>query len=214
MPSDARSDAPPDDDSLAARAVRRRAGDRYAVAEKEVRRILDVGLELMRENPDGDVRIADITRRAEVSNDAFYRAFRSKSDLMAAIADEGTRRLRSYVRHIMGKADDPAERVRACALAVLAQAVDEEVAATTRAVLRHVPRTQAGGFLSVERELADLLVDPLAELGSPDPRADALVTACSLFGCMEHFLWSSARPTDDQVESVVSWVLRAAGGPR
>jgi len=131
MPSDTRPDAPPDDDSLVARAVRRRAGDRYAVAEKEVRRILDVGLELMRENPDGDVRIADITRRAEVSNDAFYRAFRSKSDLMAAIADEGSRRLAGYVRHAMGKQADPAERVRAGALAVLAQAVDQEVAATT-----------------------------------------------------------------------------------
>jgi AcrR family transcriptional regulator len=214
MPSDTRPDAPPDDDSLVARAVRRRAGDRYAVAEKEVRRILDVGLELMRENPEGDVRIADITRRAEVSNDAFYRAFRSKSDLMAAIADEGSRRLAGYVRHAMGKQADPAERVRAGALAVLAQAVDQEVAATTRAVLRHVSRTQARGFLGVERELADLLVDPLTELGSPDPQADALVTACSLFGCMEHFLWSAAQPTDDQVESVVSWVLRAAGGPR
>jgi AcrR family transcriptional regulator len=205
------------EDSLVAQAVRRRTGDRQVAAENEVRRLLDVGLELMRENPTAEVRVADITRRAGVSNDAFYRTFKGKSDLMAAIADEGTRRLRSYVRHQIGKAGDPVGRVRACVRAVLAQASDPEVASTSRAVLRHVPRSsesRSNGFVDVEDEIAEQLAEPLAELGSADPQADALVAACSLFGYMEHFLWSGRTPTEEQVESIVTWIVNAVGGAR
>jgi AcrR family transcriptional regulator len=208
---------PAADESLVAQAVRRRAGDRQTAAENEVRRLLEVGLALMRENPTTDVRVADIIRRAGVSNDAFYRAFKGKAELMAAIADEGSRRLRSYVRHQVGKAADPVAKVRACVRAVLAQATDEEVASTSRAVLQHVPRasaTRANGFVDVEDEIALLLVAPLGELGSTDPRADGLVAACSVFGYMEHFLWSGRTPTEKQVEDMVTWIVTAAGGLR
>jgi AcrR family transcriptional regulator len=207
---------PTNDESLLARAVRRRAGDRQATAEDEVRSLLDVGLALMRENPTGEVRIADIVKQAEVSNDAFYRAFRGKADLMAAIADDGTRRLIGYVRHQVEKTTDPVERVRACVRAVLAQATDPDVAVTTRAVLRHVPRgteSRMVGAVEVEARIAELLVGPLGELGAAEAESDSLVASCALFGFMEHFLWSERRPTEEQAEHVVSWILAAVGAP-
>src|SRR5215212_4521030 len=124
------------DESLVSRAVRRRTGDRQVAAEAEIRRLLDVGLALMAEDPAANPRIADIVGRAGVSNDAFYRAFRGKDELMAAIADDGARRLISYVRHQRDKESEPGRRVRASIEAVLSQATDPGIAATTRAVLR------------------------------------------------------------------------------
>jgi len=201
-------------ESLVAQAVRRRTGDRYAAAEHEVRRILDVGLALMREDPDGNPKIADIVRRAGVSNDAFYRAFRSKHDLMAAIVDDGSRRLLDYVRHQRDKADDPLGKIRACVVAVLQQAANPEVARTTRAVLRHTqgaPTSHAPTVLVRER-IAELLAESLAERGSPDPARDAMVGACAAFSLMEQFLWTQRTPSDADVDHVVAWISRTGPG--
>ncbi|WP_181782056.1 TetR/AcrR family transcriptional regulator [Pseudonocardia pini] len=204
---------PPPDESLLARAARRRTGDRLAAAEDEVRRLLDVGLELMRENPGDSPRIADIVRRAGVSNDAFYRAFRSKDDLMAAIADDGSRRLVDYLRHQRDKQSDPAAQVEAVARGVLAQAGDREVAVATRAVLRNVGRAprSGGGALEVRSRIADLLEPALTALGSPDPVRDALMASCGMFALMEQFLWEEREPDEADVDHLVGWVTAAAG---
>src|SRR5215211_3424623 len=126
-----------EDESLLVQAVRRRTGDRVAAAEAEVRRLLDVGLELMTEAPESTPKVADIVRRAGVSNDAFYRAFGGKAELMAAIADD--------------KAPDPREQLAGSVRAVMRQAADPVVADTTRAVLRNTSaqRTGEGGSPAV-----------------------------------------------------------------
>ncbi|WP_170231409.1 TetR/AcrR family transcriptional regulator [Pseudonocardia kunmingensis] len=179
------------------------------MAEDEVRRLLDVGLELMREDPAGNPKIAEIVRRARVSNDAFYRAFRSKDDLMAAIADDGARRLLGHVRHQRDKHVDPVEQIRACVLAVFKQAADPEVAATTRAVLRHTTRAAkpSSGGVELRKQLSDLLAESLAACGSADPARDALVAACAVFAVMEQFLWTERAPSDDDVEHLVAWIV-------
>jgi AcrR family transcriptional regulator len=202
------------DESLAARAVRRRTGDRYASAEDEVRRLLDVSLELMREDPAAHPKIAEIVRRARVSNDAFYRAFRSKDDLMAAIADDGARRLLGHLRHQRDKHTDPVEQIRACVQAVFKQAADPEVAATTRAVLRNTPHgaKSASGGAELRQRIADLLVEPLTACGSRDPARDALVASCAMFAVMEQFLWTERAPMTADVEHLVSWVVPTAPG--
>jgi AcrR family transcriptional regulator len=198
------------DESLVARAVRRRTGGRQAAAEEEIGRLLEVGLRLMQEDPAGSPRIADIVRAAGVSNDAFYRAFRGKDDLMAAIVDDGARRLLGYVRHQRDKEPDAAAQLRACVEAVFSQAVDPRIAATTRAVLRSAagaqPRT--AGVVGVRERLAGELVGPLRALPSSDPERDALVVAVATFAVMEQFLWGEQVPTADDVEHFVAFVLR------
>jgi AcrR family transcriptional regulator len=207
------SDPAQGEESLAAQAVRRRIGDRQAAAEEEIARLLDVGLRLMREDPSANPRIADIVREAGVSNDAFYRAFRSKDDLMAAIADDGARRLLSYVRHQRDKATDPADQLRACVVAVFAQAIDPVIAATTRAVIGRTsgagqPRTVA--VADVRERLAAELTGPLRGLGSTDPDRDALIAACATFALMEHYLWGEQAPSDDDVDHLVRFLLGGA----
>ena len=60
--------------------------------------------------------VAEIVREAGLSNQAFYRHFASKDDLVAAIVDAGARRLASYVEHRMAAFDDPVDQVRASML--------------------------------------------------------------------------------------------------
>jgi AcrR family transcriptional regulator len=201
--------SPQTDESLAAMAVRRRTGDRQTSAEDEVRRLLDVGLQLMRDDPNGNPKIADIVRLAKVSNDAFYRAFKSKDDLMAAIVDDGARRLFGYISHQRAKATDPVGEIRACVVAVLQQATDPEIARTTRAVMRHAGHGAAGngGGVQVRRQVGELIADSLARHGSPDPDRDGLVAASAAFGVMEQFLWNGRTPTEDDLEHLLGWIL-------
>ena len=204
-----------DEESLAAQAVRRRSGQRLAAAEAEVRRLLDVGLALMTEDPAREPKVADIVRRAGVSNDAFYRAFPGKAELMAAIADDGGRRLIDYVRHQRDKADGPREQLAVCLRAVMRQAADPHVADTTRAVLRNAVHRGAGeGSNPVVRDrFAALLADPLRELASADPERDATVMARAAFAVMEHHLWGQGEPSKADVDHLVRFLLRGAGVP-
>jgi AcrR family transcriptional regulator len=187
-------------DSLAVLAARRRTAARYAAARGEVRRILDATLELMRANPADEVRIADVVRGAGLSNDAFYRTFRGKGELMAALADDATRQLLADVAQQANEHTDTVEQVRACVRTVLRQAADPEVAATTRAVLRHAPRARgAQDAAQLQTGLAELL----GGLAVPEP----LIAAGAIIALMEHYLWAERQPPHDAVDRLVSWVL-------
>ncbi|SHN17285.1 TetR/AcrR family transcriptional regulator [Cryptosporangium aurantiacum] len=201
--------------SLRASAVERRLSVRRADAEDEVRRLLDVGLSMMREHPTGDLRVATIVRAAGVSNKAFYRSFGGKDELMAAVADDGARRMVSYVRHQRDKSADPGEQVRLAVRAVLHQARDQEAATTARAVLRlafRSPQFRAAGGYDVQEGLADVLAGPLAALGSTDVERDSLLAACAAISLMEHHLWREQPPSTADEERLVGWILRAGGG--
>src|ERR1700716_1322317 len=99
--------------TLADRAVGRRLAPARELAETDVRALMDAGLALLRaEAPGRSPRVADIVAAAGLSNDAFYRYCASKDDLVAAIVEDGSRRLVTYVRHQMDKGDDAAARLR------------------------------------------------------------------------------------------------------
>ena len=179
----------------------------------EVRRLLDAGREVMRRNGTGArAKVADIVATAGLSNEAFYRHFPSKDALVTAILEDGTQRLRSYLAHQMDKADDPADQVRRWVEGVLAQAADEEVAATTLAVLWNAGG--AGdrlGSTAASAPLAELLVAPLGALGSDDPERHAALAGHAVVGALSEHLWSTTRPSRADVEATTAFVLRGAG---
>ena len=90
-------------DAIAKQSLARREAQ-YA---SEVRRLLDAGLEVMREcGTASSPRVADIVAAAGLSNDAFYRHFASKEALVAAILEDGSARLTSYLRPPDGEGVD------------------------------------------------------------------------------------------------------------
>jgi AcrR family transcriptional regulator len=202
--------------SLRDLAVSRRLADRRAVAEDEVRRLIDAGLALMRDDPTGNARIADIVRRAGVSNDVFYRSFGGKDELMAAVSDDGARRLISYVRHARDKAPDPAGQIRLCVTAIMHQADDPEAAATARTVLRHVGRApgfRREGGVDVQAGLGEVLGTSFAALGSADPARDGMLAAGAALMLMQRYLWAGRPPAPADVDHLLDWILRAVTPP-
>jgi AcrR family transcriptional regulator len=117
---------------LALRSVDRAIERRRAAYEEEVRRLLQAGFELVRREGVLEPRVDEIVAEAGLSNQAFYRHFRSKDELLLALLDDGICTLRSYVDHRMSKARTPERKIRSWIAGVLEQALNEDAASATR----------------------------------------------------------------------------------
>lgn len=200
---------PSSGEDVATRIARRTLTARGPDYPAEVRRLLDAGREVMRRNGTrARARVADIVAEAGLSNDAFYRHFASKDVLVAAIIEDGTERLQAYLAHQMAKESSAAAKVRRWVDGVLAQAADEQVAATTLAVMWNAGNVadQPSGP-SAGAALAPLLREPFAQLGSANPDLDAAMAAHAVMGRMTDHLWQRTRPSRRETSYIVSfWV--------
>jgi AcrR family transcriptional regulator len=194
--------------SLAERAALRAVDARVRTSEQEVRRLLDAGLALMTEGgTDTPPRLTDIIRSAGLSNQAFYKYFAGKDELVAAVIDDGERRLVGYVQRQLSDAGDE-DALRVFVRAVTSQATDPEVAAATRAVLWNANR--AVGVSSIRSRqlhelLAGVLVAPLRRLGSADAERDAAVITGAVTSFMLDNLWRQEAPSDADVEHLLAF---------
>ena len=180
----------------------------------EVRRLLDAALDIMRTcGTTSRPRVADIVAAAGLSNDAFYRHFPSKDALVAALLEDGTERLQSYLAHQMAKAATPQAKVRRWVEGVLSQAADEDIASTTLAVLWNGGSVGEGlptGRPSASLPLAVLLREPFADLGAADPDLDAALAAHAVVGQLSEWLWERARPSRAAIDHVADVCLAMA----
>jgi AcrR family transcriptional regulator len=196
---------------LADRIAQRTMTKRGASYAGEVRRLLDAGLDVMRKcGTTSRARVSDIVAAAGLSNDAFYRYFPSKDALVVAILEDGAERLRSYLTHQMAKESTPERKIRRWVEGVLSQAVDEDIAATTLAVLWNAGSGGEGlasGHSSINAPLATLLREQYAALGSSDPDLDALLASHATIGTLSDHLWRRTRPTRGEIDHVVAFCL-------
>ncbi len=222
MPNSIPADTIPADDAsgtgVAARIAQRTLSRRGTDYAGEVRRLLDAALDVMRAcGTTSRPRVADIVAAAGLSNDAFYRHFPSKDALVAALLEDGTERLQSYLAHQMAKEATAGGKVRRWVEGVLAQAADEDIAATTLSVLWNGGSVGEGlptGRPSASRPLATLLLEPFAELGSADPDLDASLAAHAVVGQLSDWLWARVRPSSAAIDHVADLCLAIATAPR
>jgi AcrR family transcriptional regulator len=200
--------------AVTARIARQWVERRGVDHEGEVRRLLDAALDVVRRcGTTSRPRVADIVAAAGVSNDAFYRYFPSKDALFAAILEDGTERLRSYLAHQMAKEPAAEGQVRRWVEGVLAQAVDDDIASTTLAVLWNGGSVGEGlpsGRPSASHPLATLLHEPFATLGSADPELDAVLAAHAVVGRLSDHLWSRTTPSAATIGHVTEVCLAIA----
>lgn len=198
---------------VARRIARQTLDRRRPDYTEEVRRLIDAGRTVMRRcGTDSRPRVADIVAEADLSNEGFYRHFASKDALVAAILDDGTERLLSYLAHQMGKEATAEDRVRCWVEGVLSQAADEESAATTLAVLWNAAslgRTMAASHPSTSARLATLLHQPLVDLHGVDPELDAELVAHAVVGRLNDLLWGRRKPTRAETDRLVGFCLAA-----
>jgi AcrR family transcriptional regulator len=197
---------------VAARIAQRTLAKRGADYASEIRRLLDAALEVMRQGGTAyRPRVADIVAAAGLSNEAFYRHFPSKDALIAALLEDGTERLASYVAHQMSKEPTAEGKVRRWVEGVLSQ-TREQIAATTLAVLwnsGNIGESFGSGRHSASIPMAALLHEPFAQLGSADPALDASLAAHATLGKIADYLWQRATPSPAEIDHITEFCLRA-----
>jgi len=118
--------------SVAERSVLRALASRQLVYTQEVNRLIAACLIVSERTGNFDPRVGDILAEAGLSNQAFYRHFQSKEELLLAVLDQGGRQLDVYLRKRMAAQAEPIDKVRAWVRGFTAQAIRPKAAAATR----------------------------------------------------------------------------------
>lgn len=203
------SDVTTDDLSGALRAAVDRGIAKYRVgATREVESILDAALRVAERSAPSAPRVADIVAEAGTSNQAFYRYFAGKDDLMRAVRQRGTLRLRTYLAHQIAKHDRPDDQLEAWIRGVLTQATDRRAARQSAAVNLQLAQHHDVDDAELD-ELQALLIEPLTAGGSDDPARDAAAIFEAVFGTLRRHLARSTTPSAEDADHLVAFSRRA-----
>ena len=151
------------------RAALRSLAGRQLAYQAEIQRLLDAAFTLIQQTGALEPRVGEIVREAGLSNQAFYRHFRSKHELLVAVLDRGVELLAGYLAHRMEGASSPSARVRAWLDGLLAQALDPSAADATRPFA--LARGRLAEFYPQEIAESERRVTALAEVALRDARA-------------------------------------------
>lgn len=202
--------------SHASRAVERTLARHRAAYESEVRRLVEATLVLIERTGRLQPTVSDILRESGLSNQAFYKHFRSKDELFVAVLDEGMRILASYLDHQMSAAGDPRERVRAWLAGLLEQALNPDAAAATRPFTLsrdQLARRFADDVAESERQLTRLVAaairdgDDAGTMTSTNPERDAESLYHLGMGWIEARLRESVPPDREDAERLIEFAL-------
>lgn len=183
---------------------------------EEVERLVQASFSLIRDSGRLEPRVSEIVRRAGLSNQAFYRHFRSKDELLLTVLDEGVRQLTGYLHHQMQAEPSAEGRVRAWLEGIAAQALDAEAAAATRPFALSRARLSELFPSEVElseRQLIELLRQAIAagvaagELPQADPERDAETLYTLAMGWVQRKLAQPAQPEPADAALLVEFAL-------
>jgi AcrR family transcriptional regulator len=202
------------DSPVAERVASRTLALRSEAYTEEVRRLVDAAYTIMRRTGSLEPRVHDIVREARLSNQAFYRHFRSKDELLVAILDDGRQQLVTYLEHVMAGATTAEDRVRSWIRGVMEQARNAAAAENTRPFAINTVRL-ADQFPDEIARSRELVIRPLraavAEAGG-DPQRDADAVYHLVIGCMNDALVARRRPSRDEVDHLERFVLGGLHG--
>jgi AcrR family transcriptional regulator len=202
------------DPPLAERVASRALAARSEAYADEVRRLIEAGYSVMRRTGSLEPRVSDIVREAGLSNQAFYRHFSGKDELLVAILDDGQRQLVAYLEHRMSGAPTADARIGAWVEGVMQQARNPAAADNTRPFAINSARL-ADRFPEEVARSRELLVRPLretvAEVGG-DPQRDADAVYHLVIGCLNDALVARRRPSNRDVEHLEQFVLGGLRG--
>ncbi len=155
--------------------------------------------------------MCDIVAEAGSSNKAFHRYFAGKDELILAVMERGVGIVVSYLEHQMAKEAAPTDKIVRWIEGTLAQ-----VAApiwSAKAAPRPVRCRPYANWRTVDQEmmrpLRDLLVEPVAALGSNDVDRNVEAVFCCTAAPMRRYLGSAAQSED--ISHVVQFCLNGLG---
>ena len=199
--------------SRAAAAVVRALDDRQREATEEVERILTAAVRVMqRVSPDAP-RVSDIVAEAGVSNKAFYKYFAGKDDLILAVMERGVGLVVSYLDHQMAKEAAPEDKIARWISGALAQVADPELIGMSRALVGQMSDSDKRRLAEEESmaSMRELLLEPVRQLGRPDPARDAEAVFVCTVGTMRRYVDSTDQPGRADIDHLVRFCLRGLG---
>jgi AcrR family transcriptional regulator len=198
---------------VADRAVSRSLASRHEAYSDEVRRLVEAGYSVMRRKGTVEPRVGDIVREAGLSNQAFYRHFRGKDELLLAVLDDGQRRLVGYLEHRLAAVDAGPDQVKVWIEGVIEQARNRDAAENTRPFAIGGARL-ADRFPEEIRRSRELVIAPLRaaiKAAGGDPQRDADAVYELVMGSMNEALVRRELPSDADVAHLVDFALKAIG---
>ncbi len=146
---------------------------RSETARIEVERLVRAAFAMIERSGGLDPKVSDILAEAGLSNQAFYRHFRSKHELLVAVLDEGIRGLADYLATRMEGSPRPIDSIREWVRGMAAQAQDPVGAKASRPFALARGRLTEAFPSEVSRSRAQLTA-PLYQALSAAREADLL----------------------------------------
>ncbi len=192
-----------------AAAVERALDDRQREATEEVERILAAAVRVMERVAPEPPRVSDIVAEAGSSNKAFYRYFAGKDELILAVMERGVAIVVSYLQHQMAKESSAHDKIARWIEGTLAQVAEPELISKSRAAAGQM--SAGANWRAADQEmmhpLRDLLIEPIAMLGSPDVERDVDAVFCCTAATLRRYMGSGERPGPDDIAHVVRFCL-------
>lgn len=211
-----RTDPSPTRGQIVDQTVDRSLALRREAARGEVERLVRAAFAMIEKSGGLDPKVSDILAEAGLSNQAFYRHFRSKHELLVAVLDEGIRGLADYLAARMEAAATPATAVREWVRGMAAQALDPSGAKASRPFALARGRL-AEAFPSEVARSREQLTAPLRaalaaalESGTLDavsPEQDAELLYHLMMNWIEARLVEGRIPEPAEVERLESFVM-------
>jgi AcrR family transcriptional regulator len=186
----------------------------------EVTRLIRAAVAVMDRLQTTNPKVSDIVREAGLSNQAFYKHFRSKSELFLAILDDGQRELVTYLQHQTDKAETGVGKIRNWVVGIMSQAPVSADASATRGVMMNSHELQAEYPEECDR-LNQLLTEPLVaaiglaeEQGAirpTDPKRAAMTIFRLAGSTAETYVLRRRVPSDEEIEFLVQFVMSGLG---
>ncbi|WP_084611724.1 TetR/AcrR family transcriptional regulator [Tomitella biformata] len=143
-------------------------------------------------------KIAEIVRAAEMSNQAFYRHFRSRDDVIVATYEQGLLNIHAYLAHRVFKQVGLEARLAAWIDGVLAQIEDPELSELSRVIIWNmgqIARTKSEIKPIGHARLSEVLCGVLAQAEVPEPGRNATFIQTLVLGLTTSYLESGQSPT-------------------
>ncbi len=190
-------------------AVERALDDRQREATEEVERILAAAVRVMERVAPEPPRVSDIVAEARSSNKAFYRYFAGKDDLILAVMERGVAIVVSYLQHQMAKESNAHDKIARWIEGTLAQVAEPELISKSRAAAGQM--SAGANWRAADQEmmqpLRDLLIEPIAMLGSADVERDVDAVFCCTAATLRRYMGSAERPGPEDIAHVVRFCL-------
>jgi len=208
------------DRRLALRSVERTLASRYSTYVDEVERLIRAGVIVMERDQTTNPRVSEIVAEAGLSNQAFYRHFHSKDELLLAIVDDGQRQLVGYLEHQMAKETSGLAQIRRWVDGIMSQAVNKRAAQATRNVALNSDRLRElfpdefrclERFIEAPLRAALVLAAEQGEIPRGDDERDAQAIFRLAVRTMEAFVIDRERPSRDDLTHVRAFIAAALG---